>query len=134
MEQKMNEPGQFAAEVNEARAALDRHMSALNRRDPAGLAASLHFPHFRLSGGRMKVWDRPDSYLDDFHARAGSEWHHSVWDFVTPIAAGPDKVHFDVQFTRYRADGSSLGAYRSLWVVTKLDGIWATRLRSSYAA
>lgn len=134
MEGKMNGPTQYATEVGEARAALDRHMSALNRRDPQGLAASLHFPHFRLSGGRMKVWERPDRYLDDFYARAGGKWHHSAWDFVTPIAAGADKVHFDVQFTRYAADGASLGAFRSLWVVTRLNGIWATQLRSSYAA
>ena len=131
---RMNEPTQHAAEVKEAMAALDRHMSALNARDPAGLAASLHFPHFRLTGGRMKVWDHPDSYLDDFFARAGEGWHHSVWDFMTPIAAGPDKVHMDVQFTRYRENGSSMGAYRSLWVVTRLNGVWATQLRSSYAA
>lgn len=133
MEQKMNMPEHYSAEVNEARAALDRHMSALNERNRTGLAAALHFPHFRLTGGRMKVWDRPDTYLDDFYARAGDGWHHSAWDFVTPIAAGPDKVHLDVQFTRYRADGSSMGSFRSLWVVTNVNGIWATQLRSSYA-
>jgi len=50
------------------------------------------------------------------------------------VSAGPDKVHLDVQFTRYRAAGGVLGAYRSLWVVTKLGGVWAAQLRSSYAA
>ena len=133
MEQRMNTPENYSVEVNEARAALDRHMLALNERDRTGLAAALHFPHFRLTGGHMKVWERADTYLDDFYARAGDSWHHSAWDFVTPIAAGPDKVHLDVQFTRYRADGSAIGSFRSLWVVTNVKGIWATQLRSSYA-
>lgn len=43
------------------------------------------------------------------------------------------KVHFDVQFTRYRADDSVLGTYKSLWVVTSRDGTWGVMARSSYA-
>jgi len=37
-------------------------------------------------------------------------------------AAGPAKVHLDVQFTRYRADDSPIGAFRSLWIVTEAAG------------
>jgi hypothetical protein len=53
------------------------------------------------------------------------EWHHSAWDFKNVIAAGADKVHLDVQFTRYRADNSAIGSYRSLWIVSKIDGHWS---------
>jgi len=38
-----------------------------------------------------------------------------------------------VQFCRYRADGSVLGRYRSIWVVSFLDQRWAAQLRSSFA-
>ena len=122
------------AAIEAAMAVLDAHIAALNSRDEAALIATLHFPHFRLTRGRVKVWERPDSYLKDFYARAGEGWHHSAWDFRKVIAAGPDKVHFDVQFTRYRADNSVLGQYRSLWVVARLDSRWAVQLRSTYAA
>jgi len=115
-------------------AVLDAHIAALNARDERALVATLHFPHFRLTGGRMKIWERPDSYLKDFYARAGEDWHHSAWDFRNVIAAGPDKVHLDVQFTRYRADNSAIGRFRSLWIVSKLDGRWAAQVRSSFAA
>jgi len=134
MSSKMNEPEQYAYEVKEAKAVMDRHMAALNDRDSDALAASLHFPHYRFTGGKMKISKEPNSYLADFFARAGEGWHHSAWDFVTPIAAGPDKVHLDVQFTRYRADGSTMGMFRSLWVITRQDGSWGAQLRSSYAA
>lgn len=113
---------------------LDDHIAALNARDERALVATLHFPHFRLTGGRMKIWERPDGYLEDFHARAGADWHHSAWDFRNVIAAGPDKVHLDVQFTRYRADNSVIGRFRSLWIVSKLGGRWAAQARSSFAA
>jgi len=39
--------------------------------------------------------------------------------------AGPAKVHLDVQFTRYRADNSVIGSFRSLWIVTQDGGRWA---------
>jgi hypothetical protein len=122
------------AAIAAALAVLDAHIAALNARDERALVATLHFPHFRLTGGRMKIWERPDSYLKDFYARAGEDWHHSAWDFRNVIAAGPDKVHLDVQFTRYRADTSAIGSFRSLWIVSKLDGRWAAQVRSSFAA
>jgi hypothetical protein len=113
---------------------LDDHIAALNARNEAALVATLHFPHFRLTGGRMKVWEKPGSYLEDFYARAGKDWHHSAWDFRNVIAADADKVHLDVQFTRYRADNSVIGRFRSLWIISKLDDRWAAQARSSFAA
>jgi len=123
-----------AEAVSAALAVLDRHMAALNARDPVALAATLHFPHYRLARGQMRVWQGPESYFADFLDRAGPGWHHSAWDARTPIAAASDKVHLDVAFTRFRADGSALGHFRSLWVVARLNGRWAAQLRSSFAA
>jgi hypothetical protein len=112
---------------------LDRFMAALNSGDEAALLATLHFPHYRLAGAGMRVWDRPGAYLGDFLARAGADWHHSEWDYRRVIAAGPAKVHLDVQFTRYRADQSAIGSFRSLWIVTKPGDRWAVAARSSFA-
>lgn len=129
----MEQEQQHADEIAAARDVLDRHITALNAGDADALTATLHFPHYRLSGDGMRVWQGPGTYLADFHARAGDGWHHSAWDFCNVIAAGPDKVHFDVQFTRYRADGSAMGSFRSLWVITRVDDRWAATLRSSFA-
>ena len=120
--------------VTQALAVLDEHLAALNAGDNERLAATLHFPHYRLAGGRMQIWETPDTYLSDFHQRAGPDWHHTAWDFRRVIAAGPDKIHFDVQFTRYRSDSSAIGSYRSLWIVATLGGRWAVHARSTFAA
>jgi len=122
------------APIGHAMAVLDRHMEALNARSEEALAATLHFPHYRLSGGRMQVWDSPGHYFTDFLARAGDDWHHSAWTSQVPIAATAQKVHLDVTFTRYRADGSQLGSFRSLWILACLEGRWAAQVRSSFAA
>ena len=118
-----------------AMAVLDRFMVALNRWDEAALNATLNFPHVRLASGRVTTWEGPGSYrIADFLGRAGDGWHESRWDERTVIHAGPDKVHLAVQFSRWRADGSLLGRYRSLWIVTLVDGKWGVQARSSFAA
>lgn len=123
-----------AEAVAAAKDVMHRHMAALNARDNDGLAATLHFPHYRLSLGRLQTWETKDSYFADFLKRANPGWAGSRWDFLNVVAAGPDKVHLDVGFTRMAADGTALGTYRSLWVIAKLDGRWGAQLRSSFAA
>lgn len=122
------------AAIEAAMGVLDAHMAGLNARDNDAIAETLHFPHHRLASGRMQTWETKDSYLRDFYARAGDGWARSEWNRREPILAGPDKVHLDVEFTRYREDGAVLGVFRSLWIVTEVDGKWAAAFRSSFAA
>lgn len=49
------------------------------------------------------------------------------------IHIGPGKVHLDVQFTRYRADGSVIGVYPAVYVIVHRDGRWLIQARSSFA-
>jgi hypothetical protein len=121
------------AAVEAALAVLDAHLVGLNSRDEAAVAATLHFPHYRLAGGRLQTWETGEGYLADFLARAEDGWVRSEWNSREVVAAGPEKVHLDVQFTRYRGDGTALGVYRSLWIVASIDGRWAAQLRSSFA-
>jgi hypothetical protein len=63
--------------------------------------------------------------------RAG--WHHSAWDHRRVIHETEDKVHLDVQFTRYRADDSVIGVYPAVYVVVADGGTWRIQCRSSFA-
>lgn len=113
---------------------LDDYMSAWNRKDLAAWERTFHFPHYRLAGGKMTVLDRPG--LQDatkVWASAGSDWHHSRWDRRRIIHSSADKVHVDTKFTRCRADGSVIGSFESLYIVTKEDERWGVRMRSSFA-
>ena len=66
-------PAEIQAAIQNAIGVVDAHMAGLNARDPDAIAASLHFPHYRLAGSAFKVWQTPATYLDDFFARAGEE-------------------------------------------------------------
>ncbi|WP_170423794.1 hypothetical protein [Ruegeria arenilitoris] len=120
--------------VQAAISVMENHLIALNARDPEAIAKTLHFPHFRLAGNVMKVWETPDSYMDDFYARAGDAWGHTEWGHLTPLQTSPEKVHLDVMVNRFDKDGAPLVAFPSLWVVTQIGGFWAAQLRSSFAS
>jgi len=113
---------------------LDDYMDAWNRKDLPAWESTFQFPHYRLASGKMSVLDRPGVQdATKVWASAGSDWHHSAWDRRRIIHASEDKVHVDTQFTRYRADGSKIGSYESLYIVTKENGRWGVKLRSSFA-
>jgi len=122
--------------VQDARAAMDGFMAAFNARDADAIRSRwFHFPHVRFHSGTVTVMQTPADYHNlVWESRTQSAgWGRSAGDYVEVIDAGPEKVHFRVQFTRYRADGSVLGSYRSLYIVTLKDGRWAIQGRSSWA-
>ena len=88
--------------LQKALAVLDDYMAGLNRGDEVAVNAACNFPHVRLAGGKVVVWQTRGEYrLDDFRARAGDGWARSRWDERTPIHVGPDKVHLKVKFSRH---------------------------------
>lgn len=119
--------------VQAALGVLDDHFAALNAGDATALAATLHFPHYRMGRDGMKIWDSSDRYLDDFYARAGDGWARSAFLFRNVVAASADKVHLDIAFVRYDQADHVMGTFRSLWVITRRDGIWGAEARSSFA-
>jgi len=126
---------EHAESVAAALAALDRFMAALNRRDETALNAALNFPHVRLASNGVRIWESPGTYrIVDFLGRAGDGWHESRWDERLVVHASADKVHLDVQFSRWRADGSLIGRYQTIYIVTRQNGHWGIQARSSFAA
>lgn len=123
-------------DIAAARAAMDGFMEALNREDEQAIRDLwFHFPHVRFHSGTVTVFETPAQFRSLVINRTGqaSEWARSAWDYVEVVDAGPGKVHFRVQFSRYRKDGSVIGAYRSFYIVTFKDGRWAIQGRSSWA-
>ena len=124
------------SDIAAARAAMDGFMEALNREDEQAIRDRwFHFPHVRFHSGTVTVFETPAQYRSLVINRTGqaAEWARSAWDYVDCVDAGPGKVHFRVQFSRFRADGSRIGSYRSFYIVTLKDGRWAIQGRSSWA-
>ena len=112
---------------------MDAHITALNSREQSAIAATLHFPHIRLSGTALKIWETEDSYFADFLARAGGEWDHSAFADIRLVRACASKVHLDAEIRRFTAEDRLITSFRSLWVITNEGGRWAAKMRSSFA-
>lgn len=122
------------ASVTAALKVMQEHIDALNARDEARIAATLHFPHNRLSGVDLKCWETADSYFADFKARAGGDWARSRFDDIRVVQASENKVHLDAEINRFDTNDQRIASFRSLWVITLEEGRWAAKFRSSFAA
>jgi hypothetical protein len=124
--------------VAAATAVTDQFLATFNNGDAQGHTGTLAFPHVRLASGHVRIWTSRDVAVAAVEQgilalRKGSGWHHSEWDHRRVIHARADKVHLDVQFTRYRDDGSVIGAYPAVYVVVNQAGTWLIQCRSSFA-
>jgi hypothetical protein len=119
----------------DARAPIEAFFKAFNARDNEALKKTLHYPHVRVNeAGGVNVWRDPSEAGTNFDALTRSEgWVRSSLDSVTMRQNDPVKVHFEVVFSRYKADGVKYATYQSLWVVTLKDGAWGVQARSSFA-
>lgn len=113
-------------------------MDAFNAADPETARECLNYPHARVgANGTLVVSETagdqmPGEFFSIFRQRTG--WNHSCWDLREVIQSSETKVHLKVTFSRYRADGSLIGTYPSIWIVTEQDGHWGIKMRSSFAA
>lgn len=122
-----------SASIAGAMKCLDEFMAAFNARDIAAFERTFNFPSVRLASGTMTIIE-PGYHTPEMLSRGAlKDWHHSAWERCNVIHAGADKVHFDTRFTRYRADGSVVGSFDSVYVVTLENGHWGVKARSSFA-
>jgi hypothetical protein len=120
-------------EIAAAQRCLDDFMAAFNARDLAAFEKTFNFPSVRLASNTLVVIEPGYHKPDMFERGALADWHHSAWQRREVIHAGADKVHLDTRFTRYRADGSVIGSFDSIYVVTCEGGHWGIKARSSFA-
>jgi hypothetical protein len=124
---------QHEREIAEAMACLDAFMAAFNARDLQAFEATFNFPSVRLASNTLTVIERGHHRPAMFTSGALAHWSRSAWERREVIHAGADKVHIDTRFTRYRADGSQIGGFDSIYVVTREEGHWGIKARSSFA-
>jgi len=113
------------------------YMDAWNAADVETLRTCINYPHARIgAAGVLVVGEEADAlypanFFERFRQRDG--WNHSCWDSREVIQSRENKVHLQVQFSRYRSDGNRIGEFPSIWIMTNQDGHWAIKMRSSFA-
>jgi hypothetical protein len=123
----------YKPQIEAAMACLDLFMTGFNARDVAVYDQSFNFPSVRFASNNLRIINKGDQKPSMFDNLANTGWDHSAWRRREVIHAGPDKVHIDTNFARYRKDGSILGGYDSIYIVNNEGGHWGVKIRSSFA-
>ncbi|MHA1916509.1 MAG: hypothetical protein ACW990_20035 [Promethearchaeota archaeon] len=126
---------QNGSEENAVQTAIS-FMTSFNDQNNEGCSNACNFPHARVGiGGKLTVTDKPPIQNDNFFKWFTKDygWNHSGWDYRKVIQSDLNKVHLEIQFSRYRADGSKIGVFPSLWIITNHEGHWGIKMRSSFA-
>jgi len=121
--------------VDKAMEVLDTFMAEFNARDMNSWSETLNYPHVRFSSGKVMVWDTKEEYasVNIFDRLASTGWHYSAWVSRDPILVSKNKVHISTVFQRYDKNNQPIGQYQSLYIVTKEEGRWGVKARSSLA-
>ena len=123
-------PPELAQAEKDARQALDDFFVAFNAADNDALQNYSNYPHaFVGSNGDIRIIeDRWEMNFDAMREREG--WHHSTLDSCEVSMEFEGKVHFNMVFSRYKADGTVYRTVPGQWIVTKKDGRWGVQLKS----
>lgn len=118
---------------NAALAVVERYIAALNARDTGAIRDTFNFPHLRIGAqGNMARYEKREDYaFENFLGTVKKDgWHHTGIDRSELVFATEGKAHVALHFTRYREDGSVIGRYFSLYIVTCVDGHWGIQVGS----
>ena len=121
--------------INKAMQVLDSFMYSFNARDMNSWSETLNYPHVRIAGGKVTVWDTKEEYsaTNVFNRLTATGWDHSAWVSRDVVLVSKNKVHISTVFQRYDKNNNPMKKYQSLYVVTNDEGHWGVQARSSLA-
>jgi hypothetical protein len=131
------EPGDERDQAEAAAiAVVERYMEAFNARDEDAWADTFNYPHLRVASGGVTEWKTAAEYTDFFDFERFAQrygWHHSGWDSLEAVQVSADGVNVSLVFSRFDAEGRKISTFDTLYLVTKQNGRWGVRARSSFA-
>ena len=117
-----------------ARKAVDDFFIAFNALDGEAMKNIQHYPHVMIADKKVFITKEPSDYIDytkNLPEREG--WHHSKVESLEAIHVSEDKVHFKIEFARYKEDGEKYAHYLGIWIFTREDDHWGLLARSIYS-
>ena len=78
----------------------------------------------------MFIASEPSEFTTNFDAMREREgWVRSSFDSIDVSRSSPDKVHCNVVYSRYGADGTAYRTATVMYVMTRKDGHWGMQFR-----
>ena len=111
----------------------DDFMRTFNTKDAQQYGTVFHFPSVRIASGNVTIINGPQDLESGFTRLGEQGWDRSDWARRQVVQCGPTKAHMLTTFVRYRADGSVLSQFDSLYIVEFKNNRWGLTARSSFA-
>ena len=111
----------------------DDFMRTFNTKDAVQYGAVFHFPSVRIASGNVTIINGPQDLEASFTRLGEQGWDRSDWARRQVVQCGPTKAHMLTTFIRYRADGSVLSQFDSLYIIEFKNNRWGLTARSSFA-
>jgi hypothetical protein len=132
----LDDEAKRSAAADAAVAAVKAYMNSFNSRDDEAWADTLNYPHLRMAGGAVKSWPTRQAYVDEFDFDAFAKrfgWSRSEWESIEAVQVAADAVNVALRATRRDAQGKALSTFDTYYLVTRENGHWGVRARSSFA-
>ena len=116
-----------------AKKSLEAFITAWNTGENASLRKAMNFPFVTVGGGATTIANEPEDFSTDFdRMRQREGWARSSFDFDSYAVnkSSAEKVHCEIDFSRFQADGTRYLKGRVMYIVTNQNGHWAPQMRS----
>jgi uncharacterized membrane protein len=111
----------------------DDFMRTFNSKNAEAWAGVFHLPTVRIASGETRLIASAADLAPGFDRLAAEGWDRSAWAARRVVQCQATKAHMLTTFVRYRADGSELSRFDSLYIVEFRNGRWGLSARSSFA-
>ncbi|MFL2664542.1 MAG: hypothetical protein ACJ0BB_06105 [Dehalococcoidia bacterium] len=107
-----------------------------NKRDRKISVDLMHFPHVRLWNNQFSIFNSEEEFLKGFDQQTQKleqeGWTHTVTKDIKSVQSDESKVHLLLLQSRRNKDDIEIENFQTLWIMTKIDGKWGIRFRSSF--
>ena len=118
--------------------ALLWHGEGFNKRDRKILVDLMHFPHVRLWNNQFSIFNSEEEFLKGFDLQTQKldqeGWTHTVTKDIQAVQSDESKVHLLLLQSRRNKDDIEIENFQTLWIMTKIDGKWGIKFRSSFVS
>tara|TARA_Y100000996_G_scaffold178725_1_gene139632 strand:- start:6021 stop:6440 length:420 start_codon:yes stop_codon:yes gene_type:complete len=109
-----------------------------NKRDRKISVDLMHFPHVRLWNNQFSIFNSEEEFLKGFDLQTQKleqeGWTHTVTKDIQAVQSDESKVHLLLLQSRRNKNDIEIENFQTLWIMTKIDGKWGIRFRSSFVA
>ena len=109
-----------------------------NKRDRKISVDLMHFPHVRLWNNQFSIFNSEEEFLKGFDLQTQKleqeGWTHTVTKDIQAVQSDESKVHLLLLQSRRNKNDIEIENFQTLWIMTKIDGKWGIKFRSSFVA